>query len=366
MRLRSRHPRTPVAHRLAPERPRLATRHKAGLALLTVLLVLGLLEGASRVFFRLTPNARWQSHRHLVETVGFPALNEILVPDDDLFWRLKPSLARQTLAGQIAQSTPLRFAVATDARGCRCLPHVDRPQHQVVFLGDSTTFGIAVDDDQTFPALIQRRWPGVQCLNLGVPGYTAYQGRRWLERFPFEASPDVVVITFGFNDAAAWDDLSDTEHARRSTAERARLVSHIRLITLLRQAFPPPEPAVPDAGTLRPRLTDDEFADELRAMIAWCRARQAEPVLMVWPKGGQLVNPAPLPKQLAVLRLAEAEHVRVVNLVTAFRARGDRALFADVIHASPAGCELVAATLLPVLQEVLAERTPPPTTTPQR
>jgi lysophospholipase L1-like esterase len=335
--------------------PRLPLGKKLFFSAVTVLAVLALIEGGARLFATVAPNSRWEFHRQLVDTAGFPALNDVLVPDPTLFWTIRPGLDHKELAGHIA-SSEIRFSVSTDRFGCRRLPVVNGVRHQVAFAGDSCTFGVDVNDEQTFPALLQQRLAGTQCINLGVPGYTAYQGRRRLEQYPFGPPPEVVVIDFGFNDAAAWDNMSDAEHADQLWAERSWM-GHSRALTLLGNLMPRHASAAPPSSApRRPRLSDDEFAGEIRAIVAWCRARRAVPVLMVWPFRVQVMRDDLNSKQQALLRLADAEGLKVVNLIPVFRARGGRDLFADVIHASPAGHAVVADALEPVLRELLASR----------
>lgn len=339
----------------AAARPELPLRKKILFSVVTVLGVLGLLEVGSRIFVTLAPNVRWESHRQLVNAVGFPALNEILVPDPALFWTVAPDIDRKVIAGRIARSADLSFTVSTDTHGARRMPPVRDARQLVVFLGDSTTFGVGVDDDRTYAALLQQRLGGVQGVNLGVPGYSAYQGRLRVQQFPLAAPPAAVVVTFGFNDAAAWDNVGDAEHERRLWAQRSWITRHSRLLSVLGGLLQRPEAAAEaESGEARPRLTDEEFAAEIRAIAAWCRERRAEPILLVWPMRAQLQRDELLPKQRVLLDVAASDRLRVVNLVPVFRAFGGPAAFVDVVHASAAGNAMVADMLEPVLEEALA------------
>jgi lysophospholipase L1-like esterase len=332
--------------------------------LFSTIVVIGavaLLEGGARLFVHVAPvNSRWEFHRQLIDSVGFPALKEILVPDPVLFWALRPSLDHTPLAGHIAASFDLKFTVSTDADGKRRMPAVTGARKPVVFLGDSCTFGVGVNDEQTFPALLQRRLPDLGAIDLGVPGYTVYQGRLRLNQYALSAPPAAVVITFGFNDEAVWDNRSDLEHAALLEAERSWPNSS-RFITLLASLLPRLAPAAPNPGQARrPRLSDDEFVAEVRAVAEWCRARHAEPVLVLWPYRVQLARNDMSPKQRALLRIAANENLRLVNLIPFVRAQGGESLFLDIIHASAAGHEVVANALEPVLRQALAARTADP------
>lgn len=345
-----------VAPVVAP-RPDLPLRKKLLFSIVAAVALLAVLEVGARLLVHLTPNARWESHKQLVDAVGFPALNEILVPDPTLFWTLAPNIDRKAVRGRVARSGEILFTVSTDARGTRRLPAVAGAAGRVAFLGDSTTFGFGVDDEQAFPGVVQRRLGNVQCLNLGVPGYSAYQGRLQLQRFPFDASPDVVVVDFGFNDAAAWDNLGDAEHEGRLWTQQNPVTRHSRLLSVLGGLLRRPETEASGSSTeRRPRLTDEEFAREIRAIAAWCRERGAEPILLVWPVRGQLQRNEWLPKQRVLLSLAESDGIKVVNLVPVFRTFGGPAAFTDAVHASVAGNAIVGEVLEPAVKDALTSR----------
>jgi len=323
----------------------------------TVIVVLLLLELTARLIVTVVPNAAWEAHRHGFTTRGFPALEQILVPDDKRFWSLEPGLVDHSLYGRMEPFPPMRFSVTTDSRGFRLTPNSAAAPRTVLFLGDSCTFGLGVDDDETVPAQVQNGLHGVQVINAGVPGYTAYQGNVLLKELAPELDPDVAVITFGFNDDLQWDNRSDLEHAETIVAQRSGLLARIRFIDLLRTILPGRGSEEPENP--RPRLTDEEFEEQIRAMVRWSREHEIEPVLMAWPMAAQTVEPGASSKQRVLERVAAAEGVRLVSLVHVFRARGGTTLFRDAVHANPAGCRAAAGVLIPVLQEVLAQETAP-------
>ena len=339
----------------------LSVSRKLLFSCVTVVLVLAALEGAARLLVRVAPDARWARHSTLVNAVGFPALNDILVEDPAAFWTTRPNVSNKRMQGQVASSSRLDFTVSTDAAGCRKVPERPGATSAVAFLGDSTTFGVGVNDDQTYAALLQQRLGDVQTVNLGVPGYTAYQGRLRLESFPFRIPPRAVVVTFGFNDAAAWDELGDIEHGVQLQSARESWTARSRLLSLLSGLLRRPAGSTPasDAGgapaARRPRLLDAEFAGEIGGIVSWCRDHQAQPILLVWPQRPQLTLDKVSPKQRILLKIGAADPgVRVVNLIEAFKANGGDRLFADMVHASVEGNRVVADTLEPVLRSALA------------
>jgi lysophospholipase L1-like esterase len=79
---------------------------------------------------------------------------------------------------------------------------------RIVCLGDSWTFGANVGQDQTYPqrlkALLRQEYPktNLEIFNLGVLGYSSYQGLELLRRTAITMEPDVVIIGYAWNDAS--------------------------------------------------------------------------------------------------------------------------------------------------------------------
>lgn len=338
----------------APAAPALPLWKKGLFSAVVVLGALAVLEGGARLLTTIAPNSRWQFHRQLIDSVGFPALNEVMVPDPVLFWSLRPGLDQKVLAGRIAASVDLRFTVSTDSSGARRLPEASGPRRLVAFLGDSCTFGVGVGDDETFAALLQQQMTGVRALDLGVPGYTAYQGRMHLARYPFAAPPAVVVVAFGFNDESVWDNRGDLEQAEALDRQNTWMYAS-RFVRVLGTALsrPPAVSAAPPTAR-RPRLSDEEFSAEIRAIAGWCRSRGAKPLLVLWPYRVQATRTDMSPKQRALLRVAAEDDLPLVNLVPVVRAGGGERLFLDVVHANAEGHSVVASALAPRLAEMLA------------
>jgi hypothetical protein len=102
--------------------------------------------------------------------------------------------------------------VTIDADGLRGNGAPPPPGERVVVaVGDSFTFGDQVDDDATWPALLEQRL-GTPVKNGGVFGYSLTQavlrGEQLVERFP----TDVLIVSF------IPDDLRRCEFSRRYTA----------------------------------------------------------------------------------------------------------------------------------------------------
>jgi len=332
---------------------RLSLSKKLLFSLVTVVIVISLLELGTWVVGKALPNRAWNAQRRHFATNGFPDLDELLVPDATRFWKLKPGLDRRQLTGRMTDFPPMRYAVSTDSRGFRITPGSNPAEKTILFLGDSSTFGMGVEDGQTIPARVQRALGGVQCINAGVPGYSAYQGRVVLEQTASGGAPDVVVITFGVNAEMQWDQQGDLEHARSIAREHALLINQSNFLGMMRSTLF--SPMTPDRRDARPRLTDAEFEAQIRDMLRWCRVHGVAAVLVSWPQAVQMFRQGRTTKQLILERVARSEHVPLVDLVPTFRATGGTELFLDIVHPSPAGCETAARALLPTLKRAIGD-----------
>ena len=156
----------------------------------------------------------------------------ILQPDSALIWTNRPNLRRKyidifspvpaesdriSLLRQFFPAVPdsLKnnpvWAISLNSSGFRDLefPKQKSPSVlRIICLGDSWTFGANVGQEQAYPQrlrnLLKQQFPNrsVEVLNLGVLGYSSFQGLELLKRWAIELEPDIVVLAFAMNDAS--------------------------------------------------------------------------------------------------------------------------------------------------------------------
>ncbi|MGK0302405.1 MAG: hypothetical protein ACI89X_003289, partial [Planctomycetota bacterium] len=138
------------------------------------------------------------------------------MPDPELIVRLRPNL--RTSFKLIRADADAAVAINSEGfRGLEFEP-VDPDALRVLVLGDSVTFGLHLDREQSWPARMQQQLTkkaggrAIQVRNLSVPGYSTFQGRILFERHAVvgDFRPHLVVFAFGFNDSyiSDHDDLS--------------------------------------------------------------------------------------------------------------------------------------------------------------
>jgi len=152
---------------------------------------------------------------------------EIYEWDRWLFYRLRPNreVSFLDLFAPRAAREATRWTMHTSAQGYRTKPFEPKPapgRRRVVALGDSSTFGWGVEDSEAYPARLEdtldrreggrARW---EVLNLGVPGYSTFQGRVMLEREALPLAPDLVTWSYLANDGAMTGEADRTTYAQR-------------------------------------------------------------------------------------------------------------------------------------------------------
>jgi len=92
------------------------------------------------------------------------------------------------------------WTLRTDPRGFSNTDPTLQDRADVVVLGDSFMQGVLVEPEESFPARLAAQ-TGRRVLNLGIPGWDAYQYPIALRQFGLRARPRVVVAgIFGTND----------------------------------------------------------------------------------------------------------------------------------------------------------------------
>jgi lysophospholipase L1-like esterase len=190
---------------------------------------------------------------------------------------------------------------------------------RIACIGDSWTFGMNVNQDQTYPArletLLKQQRPAseVEVMNFGVLGYSSFQGLELLKRRVLDLHPDVLVIGFGMNDSdvAGYRDKDVVKPGGAHWRDRVKAItSHseslalMKYLALLLRFHPKPiedflkADAKADAGRnnetvnydeMEPwtRVSPGDYDRNLREMVKLGRDHSARAVLLdneLWPE----------------------------------------------------------------------------------
>ena len=290
-------------------------------------------------FGAVTPQMNFGMHAKIALDRG------VFLPDPVLFWKVKPDLNPEF------------------ERRAR-IQHPDRPvpprtqRSRVLIIGDSCS-RIAGEGMPYSVFLEERlgsdRW---EVLNASVPGYTSFQGMRWLQSQLLDAHPDLVVVYFGWNEHWRTTGMTDRAYAR------TRAPAYPRILTLFH-----PHPRIPPL-----RVSVSEYRENLETIVRLVDARGGRVVLVAGPYRfapgveAQYVKDKYLVEEDDVVSLhrayldvvrgfRERTEVGVLEADSVFDAMGDSAqlLRQDGIHFTDHGHRAMAAILAAFIQS-----TPPP------
>jgi lysophospholipase L1-like esterase len=167
---------------------------------------------------------------------------------------------------------------------------------KVVFIGDSNTFGLDVPTAESFVEVADRLMPGAHAINLGVPGYSSYQGLLVAREYIPELKPRLAVISFNFNDrrralAADAPQQFDALYRRSMDYWPSRITSSLdhlylfrglrrggRLVTGLAGESTPVKLKLAEAT---PRVSERAYRENLSEMATFCLSRGTRPVFVL-------------------------------------------------------------------------------------
>jgi lysophospholipase L1-like esterase len=298
--------------------------------------------------------------------------------DPERFWKLKPNRrvddpANMFWKGHVSNSLGFRSPEFTLEKS----PTVIR----VVCFGDSSTFGIGVKIEDTWPVQLetllnndngQQRY---QVINAGVPGYSSYQGLRHMRQEIDRLQPDIVIATYANNDFWRWDDRTDAEQAGRlanhgqhgilSGSRALQLVDRYLSPAIRKQRSRWAETAtrnyVDPQSQWVPRVPLDEFKENIVAMSDLCEKRKVPLVLVAWPDQWQVMGHwSPRIRYQDVLRQVALERdLAVADVVHIFREHRPESVQTyipnDIVHVNRSGNRLAALAALKTLRMVLTD-----------
>lgn len=152
--------------------------------------------------------ARWHLGPRFV--AGLPPagrpVHAIAMHDPHTGWANKPDVTTRV------EGPNFQYVVRHNSRGQRGAERTLSKApgtRRVLLLGDSLAWGWGVDDGAEYAAIAERELgPGVEIVNLAVPGYSTDQQLLRLEREVGDWDPDLVLLNFVLNDVSG----NITEH----------------------------------------------------------------------------------------------------------------------------------------------------------
>jgi len=218
---------------------------------------------------------------------------QVMLPDDPIEYALLPGVSRDNLIPK----TGVTWRYAINADGFRGEDfNVESDRARVLFLGDSYTFGWAVQQDEVLPLAVERvlaRPPfslDISAYNLGVPGYNTVQESHLLARVVDRYSPALVVLGYVMNDAQPQQNVHERPAVRYQYVSSwllAFIKERINDLFFGGEAVLHTGLNVPDTDFLaalrenQPKWVDGQAA--FTSMAALCKHRNIPLLLVVFP-----------------------------------------------------------------------------------
>jgi lysophospholipase L1-like esterase len=360
----------PIGLDKLPSRPPLSRKRRllfATAIYLAFLLILVIIEVGTRLIlprvnsldlFVNTPQQKMQ--------VATQQQATIFEGDPLLLWRLRPNLNHAvwdfTVLSTNAQHYRSDYPIGSKAKGTT----------RIVCVGDSVTFGYRVpvvwpdrpdDYDRAwlpFPMLLEKELraanPGrsIEVIAMAAPGYTSHQGLTWLRSDIDTLEPNLLVVSFGWNDAS-FSDVADREAIRTNWyAVAVRwLIDHSQAFAhATRWLRSGQQPASAPARRPVPRVSDQEYVNNIREIVGLGRSRQIGVVVLAAPYRDSVTNPA---EAKVMIHYREQLRAAMVNDQIPFlelpelTEKGypaNEGLFGELIHPNHMGHRLIASELL--------------------
>jgi lysophospholipase L1-like esterase len=265
------------------------------------------------------------------------------VYDPDLIWKPQPD-------HQVFNSQGFRGPLMTEKKA---------DVVRIVAIGDSNTLGWATPNGANWPLEVGRLFReagrAAEVINAGVWGYSSLQGLRRFEQV-LEHRPDVVLVSFGSNDAHRVR-RPDHEFAGRTSRFRdwERWFTHYRLGQLTTAAL---HALGGRNGELQPRVDLDEYRGHLHRMAQLGRSEGVWVVFLTRPFEFEISDPLwwknfGYDYNAATAEVAAAEKVPLIDLYSLFKGR--RAYFADESHFTAEGHGVAAQIVATHLEPIVAQ-----------
>ena len=302
--------------------------------------------------------------------IASPQQSTIFEGDPLLLWRLKPNLDHVywdfTSVSTNAQSIRADYPIGRKPAGT----------FRIVCLGDSVTFGYRVPpvwpekpkdynpEWQPYPMLLETELRkanpnrSIEVFPMAVPGYTSHQGLAWLRRDIGYLQPDMVIATFGWNDASLSDapdrELIDT---RWSSVTGRWLIDHSQAIAHVTRWMRSRKEVKPVVRTPVPRVSQKEYVDNFNAIVRVAKDHGAAVIVIGAPYRDSVTNPAEAQLMTQYRAWLKSEMAKnqtpYLEILELTEAAGsvNQGFFGELIHPNHMGHRLMASELLELMSQ---------------
>jgi lysophospholipase L1-like esterase len=196
----------------------------------------------------------------------------------------------------------------------------------------------------------------IEAFPMAVPGYTSHQGLAWLRRDIDWLQPDLLIVSFGWNDASL-SDVPDSEAIRtdwypvtiRWLIDHSQAFAHATKSLRARNGAPGKRPKPV------PRVNEKDYLNNLNAIVDLARSRGSKVIVIGAPYRDATTNPpeAELMKRYRDALRANMQQKRVPYLevleLTEAAAPSNEGFFGELIHPNHMGHRLLTSELVKMM-----------------
>jgi lysophospholipase L1-like esterase len=284
------------------------------LGISVTLLLLLLLESCGRVVYSIRDD--------FAAADSAPSMVPLdMVPSDELGWERRPNYKGPVIWG----SSPILKEYDTDGYfTVDTRQAADSSVPRIITLGDSSTFGWGVPTESSYAEILDELLPNAHVINLGLNGYTTYQGYKVLEKYAPVLKPSMAITSFNFNDRryvlleGPDDEAKFQQFAAAGSG--STLLERFALVRILRAAarrvhlIPSEKEPDTDIRTIQARVPPEAYRQNLIKIARYCRENRIALIFMLL--GDNPFFSAPLRAGIDLLQASRTDDaIRVFNAV---------------------------------------------------
>lgn len=220
---------------------------------------------------------------------------QVFIPDPQSHWKINPAIQRKY--GTPTKNAPIDSAREDGIVDFEYTRYKEKDAYRILCYGDSQTMGApwVGGMPNSYPKMLQKKlqkaFPKrkIQVINMGVSGYSSYQGLLFFRNIGIHYNPDCVVIGLGFHDAGASfapdrEITSDKQWVKtlRSTLYKSQIYLMIRKKILERRALNRKE----DNRPVFNRVTKDGYRENLKTFLDMGKENKIKMIFLTVPQVG--------------------------------------------------------------------------------
>ncbi|MEO0233501.1 MAG: GDSL-type esterase/lipase family protein [candidate division WOR-3 bacterium] len=234
-------------------------------------------------------------------------------------------------------------------------------EFRIFCIGDSNTEG---EDIHSFPYLLQKRFENVgrnniKVINAGVTGYTSYQGLLRFKHYILKFSPDILVVSFGWNDASTF--FYGYDKYRKFPTVLLHFYGHLKNYYFVKFIVSQKIKLSSKKGLDDlPRVSLQDYENNILEFVNLSQKKKFEIVLLTRPYNiKQYKSEKDFRKNVAIYneilrKISKEYRIKLIDLEKFFNEKDDKSkYFVDDCHNNYLGFELISELLYDSLQNLL-------------